>query len=423
MTLRKFGKVLGVAVLAFTALAPAQAQESEAPPELPEPTIVPLALEFSAEGLAGPGAEAIRAQIDSAQFIAIGEDHGFAEAPLLLAALAAEGAPHGFDTYAIETGPWSAGWLREQLLAGGVEGLGETLVGRPAAIPFLSMREEAEVAMGFLDDGKLWGIDQEFIGSPLIHLEWFAERVGERPGADEIALMLANEREAFASGNQAEVFMATASAETYDRLREIFAGDAEALELIAALEISQSIYTANFERRGFDNNRDRVALILDYFLQHYAAAREESGAAPRVVMKMGATHVGAATSPMKTFDVGSLIVGLAAAEGREALHIAYLPVGGEKLRIRPSPEGFFSIGPVTNGDTMIERLRATGVDMDVVTSGEGHYVIDLEPVRRAMGNRGLNDADWMFRFVVLGFDYLVTTNEGRPATPLAERQL
>ncbi|WP_299193091.1 hypothetical protein [uncultured Erythrobacter sp.] len=404
--------------LAGTTMAAAQETDPNNPVE---PTIIPLAFEFSAEGLAGPGAVQVRAKIEDAQFIGIGEDHGFADAPALIAALASEGAEHGFDTYAIEVGPWSADWLRDQLASGGVEGYGEALRGRPLAIPFLSMREEAEVASAFLEEGKLWGIDQEFIGSPLVHLEWFVQRIGDADGGDELRSWLTAEREAFASGNQPAVFMASAGPDKWGRLREIFARDGEALELVDALELSQSIYIANFTGRGFDNNTDRVALIREYFLDQYASAQGEGVAAPRVLYKMGAVHVGRATSPMKTFDIGSLLEGMAAANGMEALHIAYLPIGGEQLSVRPSADGAFRVSPVSRGEQLADQLQQAGVDMDVVREGEGHFIIDLEPVRRAMGNRGLNEADDMFRFVLLGFDYLVTTNQGRPGTPLAER--
>lgn len=411
---------MGAAALALMSASPAFAQDSGTAAEAPDPTIQPLALEFSVEGLSGPGAELLRAEIEDAQFIAIGEDHGYADAPVLLAALATEGAEHGFDTYAIEVGPWSTGWIRESLIEGGVDGYASELEGRPLAVPFLSLREEAEVAMRFLEDGRLWGIDQEFIGSSMIHLEWFAERAGDGAAGDELRDWMQSDREAFAAGKQEDVFMVTAGDAEWARLREIFAGDADALELVAALEVSQSIYIANFTRRGFDNNTDRVTLIRDYFMQHYAAARAERGTAPRVVMKMGATHAGAATSPMKTFDIGSLIEGIAAVEGRGVLRVAYLPMGGEQIGIRPSPEGGFSVREVEAPESMMASLGAAGVDLEAI-GGEGHYVIPLEPVRRALGNRGLNDAEWMDRFVLLGFDYLVTTRSGRPGTPLAER--
>lgn len=417
--MRAIGLAIGAAVLALGAAGAALAQEATNATELPEPTIQPLEIGFSDEGLSGPGGEMLRGEIENSQFIGIGEAHGFADAPLLVSAFATEGAEHGFDTYAVEVGPWSTGWVRGRLIAGGVDGLATALESKPLSVPFLSSREEAEVAMRFLGDGRLWGIDQEFVGSTQIHLDWLANRAGDGAEGDELRGWLAADNEALSTGNQAGAFMVTAGADEWARLSEIFAGDAEALERIAALEISQSIYQANFTGRGFDNNTDRVALIREYFLQHYASAKAERGEAPRVIYKMGTTHVGAGTSPMKTFDIGSLVVGLAALEGRKALHVAYMPIAGEELGIRPSADGSYFVGPVSEGESLMALLARAGVDMAAI-AGEGHYLVPLEPVRRALGNRGLNEADWMDRFVVLGFDYLVTTRAARPATPLAD---
>ncbi|MEP0391311.1 MAG: hypothetical protein ABJ205_13965 [Erythrobacter sp.] len=418
--MRALSKVIGLCFAAAALNVPVFAQE-HAEPAPPEPSVTPLALSFSNEGLSGPGADQLRAHVENSQFIAIGEDHGFADAPVLLSAFAAEGADHGFDTYAVETGPWSADWVRDRLNHGGVDGYASDLAGRPLAIPFLSMREEADVAAQFLGDGQLWGIDQEFIGSPLIHLEWFADRLGGSEAGQELRSWLDTEKSAFATGNQQAIFMASADQGKWDRLREMFAGDTDASERIDALERSQSIYMANFSGRGFDNNTDRVALIREYFLKNWTAAQADGAVAPRVLFKMGAVHIGRGTSPMKTFDIGSLLEGVAAANGMEILRVAYLPVGGEQLSVRPSSDGAFSVVPVSRGAQLAVQMRDAGVDMDVVREGEGHYIIDLEPVRRAMGNKGLNDADGMFRFVVLGFDYLVTTNTGKAGTPLAER--
>ncbi|MHA7818633.1 MAG: hypothetical protein ACX930_03180 [Erythrobacter sp.] len=417
--MRIIGMVTGAAALTLGAAFGVLAQETQAPAERAEPTIQPLAVGFSQDGFSGPGAELLRGEIENAQFIGIGEAHGFAAAPALVSAFATEGESHGFDTYAIEVGPWSTGWLRDRLISVGIDGYASELASKPLSVPFLSLREEADVAMRFLEEGKLWGIDQEFIGSSQIHLDWLAKRAGEGADGDELRAWLAADREALSTGNQQAAFMVTAGPDTWARLSEIFAGDAEALELIAALEISQSIYRANMTGRGFDNNTDRVALIREYFLQHYAAAKAERGQAPRVIYKMGAVHVGAATSPMKTFDIGSLLVGIAAAEGRDALRVAYMPIGGEVLGIRPSPDGAFSVSPVTEDENITDVLVVAGVDMTAI-EGEGHFIIPLEPVRRSLGNKGINDAGWMERFVLLGFDYLVTTRDAKPATPLAD---
>ncbi len=406
-------QLLTAAALAFMATTAVRADDSVSPPA----KIEPESIEFSSAGFAGTGAEMLRAELADAQFIGIGEDHGYADAPALVAAFASEGRPHGFDYYAIEVGPHSTAWLLEQLRSGGVEGYAQALQGRPLAIPFLNFREEAEVAAAFVADGKLWGVDQEFIGSPLIHLEWLAQRAGSN--GDLVHALLEKEQEAFATGNQPAVFMATADNDRWTQLREIFEADEEALVVIGELERSQAIYRSNFAGRGLDNNLDRVGLIREYFLSSYSKAEAKDKAPPKVIFKMGAVHVGHATSPMSTFDIGSLVEGMAAANGMDALHIAYLPVGGEQIAIRPSPDGAFSVKPTSRGDRLRSSLEAAGVNMAALDDSDGHFVIPLEPVRRSMGNKGLSEADDMFRFLVLGFDYLVTTTAGKPATPLA----
>ena len=52
-----------------------------------------LALEIKDGNLAGPGAEVIRGELKKAQFILWGEEHGFADSPIVLRAIAREARP------------------------------------------------------------------------------------------------------------------------------------------------------------------------------------------------------------------------------------------------------------------------------------------------------------------------------------------
>ena len=380
-----------------------------------EPTIAPIALGFDDGGLSGPGADIIRAEMEKAQFVMVGEDHGYAGAPQFMGALAAEGAGLGFDNYAIEVGPYSTEWLRDVLADGGPDALAKALEGRPLALPFLGNREEAETAMRFLGEGKLWGADQEFIGSPLVHLELLGE------GADPELLreLVRREREAFATGNQQAVLMFSLTDDEWSALEAAFAGDRSALARLSQLRRSADVYKHWTTGRGLDNNLDRIEIIREYFLDAYRAAEKREGAPPRVLMKFGATHASRATTPMNTFDLGPLIEGMAAANGMEALHIAYIPLDGKQLAVMPSGEGAFTIKD-TDGAKLRALLEKSGVDIAPIVAGEGHFLIPMDPVKRALRNKGLAELDPMSRFVVLGFDYILTTAAGVAATPLAE---
>ena len=392
--------------------APLSAQET-----VPDaPVIAPMMIGFDDQGLSGPGGELLAAEVPDTQFVVIGEDHGYADAPRLVTAFAAEGKEHGLTNYAVEVGPYSSAWVAEILAKGGPDALGEELQGRPLAIPFLNSREEAEAALGFLRFGQLWGSDQEFVGSPLLHFEL----LGGGRDLELVARLAASEREAFAKGDLGAIFMTSATDSDWEALEANFSGDTRALERLAELRRSAAVYRSNVIGRGLDNNLDRVEMIREYFLDSYRSAEVREGAPPRVIMKFGATHASRATTPMNTFDLGALVEGMAAANGLEALHIAYLPLAGEQLAITPSSDGFYAAKP-TDAAKLRSALETAGVDLSVIVPDGGHYLIPLEPVRRVLRNRGLADLDGMTRFLILGFDYIVTTMDGRPATPLAER--
>jgi hypothetical protein len=57
------------------------------------PRVVPI--EIKDAKLAGAGADIIRGELPNAQFILWGEDHGFADSPILLRAIAREARPLG----------------------------------------------------------------------------------------------------------------------------------------------------------------------------------------------------------------------------------------------------------------------------------------------------------------------------------------
>jgi hypothetical protein len=87
-----------------------------APPQM-------LSLEIKDGKLAGAGAEMIRSELAKAQFILFGEEHGFADSPLILRAIAREARPLGFKYHVVEVGPLSTRKIRETLSRDGIPGL------------------------------------------------------------------------------------------------------------------------------------------------------------------------------------------------------------------------------------------------------------------------------------------------------------
>ncbi|MDZ7628072.1 MAG: hypothetical protein U5J99_06640 [Parvularculaceae bacterium] len=401
-----------IALLGLGAL-PAAAQDG-APPAL-------NAMRLDNGALTGPGADLLLADIPAAQFILVGEDHGFADPPEIAHALAKAARPYGLVNHVVEIGPLTDEWVEARLAEGGPDALAKALNGRPLAMPFLGMREDAVLADYFLKNAPrrrdvLWGVDQEFIGAPLI---WF-ERLEALAPSDTARTLaadaLAKERDAFAMGDFGAMFMFTAAPETFAAFSAAFAGVKDAGPIIEALRESAAIYRDYNAGKNFASNVDRIALIRREFLRQYGTAK---GPAPRVLMKMGATHLGLGTSTLSTFDLGSLTEGIAAGNGLGVLRILILPLSGKQTTIAPSADGAFKIVDKTF-ELTAEILKAIGVD-DAAIASEGYTVIALEPARRALEQKKLNALTSEQRFFILGYDYLITTKSARAATPLASK--
>lgn len=412
--MRKFFAALS-GLCALSLAAPAAAEEVSTATVIEIPI---WKISFGPDGLSGPGGDILRTEIAKTQFIALGEDHGFADSPQLGRGLAAEMAKHGRTYHVAEIGPWSNKLVQRALLTNGVAGVNALVAGKPIALPFVSNREDARLASDFVrPDGKvdMWGIDQEFIGAPTIILEELkaiAPNAAAKMAADKL---LQKDITAVATADQGNLLMLSAPPSTFAELRAKFASVEQAEAMIDALAESAVIYQHNNAKRYFANNDDRIALMHRLFLDNYHATEEQ---APRVLLKMGAFHLGRGTTPTKMFDIGSLLPGLAAANKMQSLHIAFSGLAGEQLTMRPSPEGYTQVKAVDD-KIIMPILKAAQVDSARI-GDTGHYLIPLDPIRRKLESKGINELSTFGKFVVLGFDYIVTTKAVKAATPLGD---
>ena len=139
--IRALSALLLIVVLSLTALA-------EAAPQT-------LSLGLKTENSTGPGADVIRAELPKAQFILWGEDHGFADSAIILRAIAREARPLGFKYHVVEVGPLSTRMIADTLKHSGLNGLHQLVHEVPLGIPFLSLKDDAELASDFLgNDAK-----------------------------------------------------------------------------------------------------------------------------------------------------------------------------------------------------------------------------------------------------------------------------
>lgn len=373
-----------------------------------------LPITWSAEGLQGEGGDRLKSEIRNARFVALGEDHGLAGPPEMAMALGVEMRRHGPVAHAVEVGPQTTMTVAAILDRGGLEAFDRFLDGRPLALPFLSNVEDAALALSFVKAGgtaSLWGIDQEFIASPLLLMEALADLAPTKALRTRLLAILKTDTGHVAAGAFDRLYLSVATPADFDALKADFPGDPRAAAIIGALAESAVVYQHNNAGRYLENNESRTALIQRYFLDHLRTG--EPG--QRVLLKMGAYHLGRGTTPTAIFDIGSLLPGLAAADGRTSLHIAYMPMGGTVRSLTPGGKTGTAVKPYKD-ETVAPLLAAAGITPDRI-SPTGHIVIPLAPLRHQIAKAGrLKELNTLQKFMLIGYDYLVTTRDAQPAT-------
>jgi len=377
-----------------------------------------LALEVKDGKLSGAGAEMIRSELAKAQFILFGEDHGFADSPIILRAIAKEARPLGFKYHVVEVGPISTRMIRETLTRDGVSGLHKIVHETPLGIPFLGLKDDAELASDFLGaDSKgtpfLWGIDQEFIGSPPFHLKRLVEIAPDEKARSAAQKLLLEEKEAAAKADQKNFLLTRFKDADFDVLATQFKGQEEAQNIIAELKESAAIYQLWMSGRNYENNARRARLLAKNFLAAYKSAADPQ---PKIVFKMGIEHVALGTTTVNTLDLGTLATSMARANGQTALRIAFLPIGGQNTAFAPKPGNPATVQKY-DGKESKEFFEAIGLDAAALPK-EGWALIPMEPIRQSLDTKGIAALKPFARFIVIGYDYVITTADGKPGASL-----
>ena len=374
-----------------------------------------FALDIQDGRLTGPGAEILRADLPKAQFILYGEDHGFADSAIVLRALARDARPFGFDHLVVEAGPISTAMAGSALAAKGLDGERALLQSAPMGFPFLSLKDDALLASDFLgNDAKgvpyLWGVDQEFILSPSLLLPRLIAMAPNPATRDKLGQMLKDEKAAVVTFDQSKFIMSRYKDADFDALARAFAGRAEALNIIEAMRESAEIYQLWMSGRNYENNARRAELLARNFLSRYRAAAEGT---PKIIFKMGAEHTAIGTTTINTVDLGTLASSIARANGMKALRILFLPVGGQDLEMAPKPGQMTQVVPYDSSETKLffDNLGITAASLPQ----KGWTLIPLEPIRRQIDNGGIDAMKPEARFLLLGFDYVITTPDAKPA--------
>lgn len=406
---------LSTAVLALIALAGchfAFAAEPAGPSRVDRLTSAAiehrLRLEFDGGVFSGPAYERLVAEGRAAQFFLVGEEHGIAENPMLVGQLFNELARHGYSKLAIEISPTMAWRLDTALAEDGLDGL-RALFAEPGGEPaFYGMQEEAEMlavvrAAASAGEPVLWGTDYEVAGDRQL-LKLLAE--ADKPAAAEAAL-------------DALVAASTASWAQYEETRSpqfifSFAGDPalvralrdawpdpdpQSAVILDTLEHTLTVNNLWVQGKPWESNAARAALQRENFLRYWRAAKQ-AGDKPKVLAKLGASHLVRGLSQTAVYDLGTLLPEIAALEGGRSVSVMVVP--GKDAMIAGLNPSAWAYEPRPAEGSYLEGLAP----LLSAAFDDAFTLIDLAALRPVAGmNRG-DLHDELFR-TVHGFDMLL----------------
>jgi hypothetical protein len=401
----------GLWLLAVASLLPGGGAVAAAP-STPQPaelvTRNTYAFAYDDASMSGGGADFLRTQTATAQFVLLGEDHMDHATPVFAGALLRMlHDAHGYRHLAVEQDPVAIEDASRRPLRGDAERIAAHAARWPGLFEFDTDEDLALLARaGTLLPGEaaLWGCEQATGASRYLEeLVRLAPDAGARRRAEA---MLAAARAADPGPRYSVNWLIapTTSAEVA-ALAESFAAapGSQAARLLDGLARSAEIF--GYYRRaeagefvGLYNNTVREQVLKANFLEHYrrAAAR---GGLPKVLFKFGSNHLYHGKNPTQAFPLGNLAHELAIANGSQAYGLMVLFLGEGYRSYADYPAWLRPLLPATEPRTpVVVDLRA------------------LRPYQRLFREAVEPAAVWEQRAVLHGYDAIVLLPGSRPGT-------
>lgn len=373
--------------------------------------------------LSGGGLRVLKEAVDGAQFVLVGEDHGIAQIPAFYSGLCGLLGPAGFHNMAVETGPLAADMLSDWIVqADGRKRLAGFEQQYPETIAFYNWSEEydllsrcASLASG--GQFRLWGLDQELMGSSRLILSRILEQHPGPEAVHEVQRLLQKNDDAHAaavkSGSPGDMFMFAVTDEELAHVRDLLhkEGNSTSQSLLNELIESREIYQKNMDGRGADSNRQRALLMKHNFLDHYHAAEGPDKAPLKVMFKFGAWHMFKGINPLHNNDLGNFVAELSDAHGSKSVRILILAVRGSQSRFagigRPFEPAKFDLAEDQDSDFRYLKPMFAALDK------EGLTMFDLRGLRQNYSKLGPLDTE-MDR-LIFGYDLLVLVPSATPS--------
>ncbi len=365
-------------------------------------------VEFDGQVFSGPGWDRLLQEGLDAQFFLIGEEHGIAEHPKLVAQLFTALTKGGYRKLAIEISPPMAKALDAAILDDGLEGL-RRLFSQPGGEPaFFGMAEEAEMLVAVRaavarGEQALWGLDYEVAGDRTL-LRILDSKPKPDAAQDALRALTAASNTSWSkyyeTGGPQHIFSFSGDPELVNALTAAWPErDDETDWILDTLEQTLAINALWQSGRGWESNQHRALLIRSNFLRYW---RHPTGkkASPKIMAKFGANHIVRGRNMTQAFDLGSLLPELAEIEKAKSFSVMVVP-GAHSMTavLNPSTWSFEAKAPKDGYNKGIEPLTQAAY-------ADEFTLIDLAPIRTVLASRAKGAKAELLR-AVYGFDMLL----------------
>lgn len=376
---------------------------------------------FDGATFSGPGWDLIVREASASEVVLLGEEHGTAEIPKLARALFAALKPAGFETLGIEISPPVAAELDRAAMKG-VDGIKAFADEYPPGPAFYFWRTEAELIAAVRAStpaGRpaLWGVDYEVTGDRRL-IARLRAKAPPQAKARMDALDQASQKawETWrATHNPGVLFTFAGDPELVRALRNAWPRpDADVLEILHTLEETLEINRLYLANRMWESN-ERRSRLMRFNLRNHLDRAERDGRRPRLLFKMGETHMMRGVTTTGNYDVGSMLVEAAELRGGGAFSVI---AGGGK----GSLHGVLNPTNMTTAPAPVDMLdNFMGLAfLTAAITAPGPQLVDMRPLRALVSSekrlKALNNPEAVR--AIFAFDTMLVWNGTTPAVML-----
>jgi hypothetical protein len=302
----------------------------------------------------------------------------------------------------------------EQAARGGETGLLSLFRAQPPGAAFYTMREEAELLAALPAGMRLWGLDYEIIGDPILidRLTARAPR-SAKPALDTLRRTSSEARAKLLATRAPEHFFAFSADPAL--VRAVRAGwpkpDVQSAWILDTLEETLEINRLWVAKQGWASNARRAAFMRAN-LRRYWLAEKAKGRSPKAIFKFGAFHAGRGRSGTEVYDIGEFAPAIAELEGSRSFHLL---VGAGVGR----PHAVFNPTKLDYEPAPADMFKSYAADpLAAVAFPDAPTLIDLRPLRPLLSARQTKTADPDLVRAIHGFDAMLVLSGSTASTGL-----